>query len=171
MLVSISSCVCNRVHFVTTHLGRMKEWAACNLLDWVTCFPLHFTLAYTVYRESRTRQVVYIHVHYGVHGEIYIGIDSRSIDLSLCCIICSQIEMIRYKYLVTWTIGSPPCIYPKYHLDSTPLLENRPNERTMPRQSGCPCSWKIAGSGALKNPCCLDCTATFQACQKADEIF
>jgi len=72
----------------------MKAWAACNSLDWVTCFPLHFTLAYNVYRESRTRQVVYIHEHYGVLGEKYIGKDSRLIDLSLCCIICSQIIMI-----------------------------------------------------------------------------
>ena len=64
-------------------------------LEWVTCYPLHFTLVYIVYRESRTRQVVYIHVHYGVHGEMYIGIDSRLIDLSLCCMICSQIKKIR----------------------------------------------------------------------------
>ena len=42
----------------------MKAWDACNSLDWVTCFPLHFTLAYIVYRESQTRQVVYIHVHF-----------------------------------------------------------------------------------------------------------
>ena len=42
-----------------------------------------------------TRQVVYIHVHYGAHGEMYIGIDSRLFDLSLCCIICSQIKKIR----------------------------------------------------------------------------
>ena len=40
-------------------------------------------------------QVVYIYVHYGVHGEMYIGIDSHLIDLSLCCIICSQIKKIR----------------------------------------------------------------------------
>ena len=54
----------------------MKAWAAC--------YPLHFTIAYIVYRESRTRQVVKIHVHYGVHHEIYTGIDSRLINLSLC---------------------------------------------------------------------------------------
>ena len=78
-------------NFITTRLGLMKAWAACNSLDWVTCYPLHFTLAYIVYRESRTRQVVYIHVHYGIHGEMNIGIDSRLIDLSLC----SQIKKIR----------------------------------------------------------------------------
>jgi len=44
--------------------------------------PLHTC----VYRESRTSQVVYIHVHYNVYGLI---------DLSLCCIICSQIKKIR----------------------------------------------------------------------------
>ena len=82
-------------NFITTRLGRMKAWASCNSLDWVTCYPLHFTHAYIVYRESQTCQVVYIHVHYGVHGEIYIGLDSRLIDLSLCCIICSQIKKIR----------------------------------------------------------------------------
>jgi len=75
------------VKFRHYHFGRMKAWAACNSLDWVTCFPLHFTLAYIVYQESRTRQVVYI--HYGGHGEMYIGIDSSLIDLSICCIICS----------------------------------------------------------------------------------
>ena len=52
-------------------------------LEWVTCYPLHFTLVYIVYRESRTRQVVYMHAHYGVHGEMYYGIESRLIDLSL----------------------------------------------------------------------------------------
>ena len=36
---------------ITTRLGRMKAWAACNSQDWVTCYPLHFTLAYIVYRE------------------------------------------------------------------------------------------------------------------------
>ena len=77
------------VKFITTRMGRMKAWVACNSLDWVTCLPLHFTLPYIVYLESRTRQVVNIHVHYGVHGEMYIGIASRLIDLSLCCIICS----------------------------------------------------------------------------------
>ena len=79
----------NLSNFISTCLGRMKVW---NSLDWVTCYPLHFTLAYIVYQESRNRQFVYIHVHYGVHGEMYIGIDSRLIDLSLCFIICSQIK-------------------------------------------------------------------------------
>jgi len=54
----------------------MKAGAACNSLDWVTCFPLHFTLAYIVYLESWTRKVVYIHVNYGIHCEMYIGIES-----------------------------------------------------------------------------------------------
>ena len=72
----------------------MKAWAACNLLDLVTCYLLHFTLAYIVYRESQTRPVVNIHVHY-VHSEMYNGIDSRLIDLSLCCILCTQIKKIR----------------------------------------------------------------------------
>ena len=39
----------------------MKTWAVRNSLDWVTCYPLHFTLAYIVYWESLTHQVVYIH--------------------------------------------------------------------------------------------------------------
>ena len=96
-------------NFITTRLGRMKAY---NSLDWVTCYPLHFTLAYIVYRESQTHQVVYIHVHYGVHSEIYIGRDSRLIDLSLCCIIRSQIKKKgfwlpnqNYWYLVTGTIS------------------------------------------------------------------
>ena len=41
-------------NFMATRLGHMKTWAACNSLDWVTCLPLHFTLAYIVYRESQT---------------------------------------------------------------------------------------------------------------------
>ena len=57
-------------NFIPTRLGRMKTWAACNSLNWVTCLPLHFTLAYIVYRESRTRQVVYIHVHCGVDSRL-----------------------------------------------------------------------------------------------------
>ena len=36
-------------NYITTRLGHMKAWAAGNLLDWVTCFLLHFTLAYIVY--------------------------------------------------------------------------------------------------------------------------
>ena len=39
----------------------MKTWAVRNSLDWVTCYPLHFTLAYIVYWEWLTHQVVYIH--------------------------------------------------------------------------------------------------------------
>ena len=95
---SVNTCqlvYCLSINFITTRLGRMKAWAACNLLDWVTCYPLHFKRAYIVYRESQTRQVVYIHVHYGVHSEMYIAIDSCLIDLSLCCIICSQTKNIR----------------------------------------------------------------------------
>ena len=58
-------------NFITIRLGRMKTWAVRNSLDWVTCYPLHFTLVYIVYRESQTRQVVYIHVHYGVHWNVH----------------------------------------------------------------------------------------------------
>ena len=94
-------------NLITTHLGRMKAWAACNSLDWVTCYPLHFTLAYIVYRESRTCQVVYIHVHYGVHGEMYIGIDQN------------------YWYLVTRTSSSPPC-FPRGPLRQHPLAWESP---------------------------------------------
>ena len=66
-------------------------------------------------------------MHYGVHGEIYIGMDSRLIDLSLCCIICCQIKKNwlpnqNYWYLVSRTSGNPPCS-PR---DSTLWLENRP---------------------------------------------
>ena len=128
--------------FVKFHLymlmGRMKAWVACNSLDWVTCYPLHFTLVYIVYWESRIRQVVYIHVHYDVHGEIYIGIDSRLIDLSLCCIICSQIKKIRVlvakpELLISCHQNerqSTVCS-PTDHRNSTPCLENRPNELTI----------------------------------------
>ena len=119
-------------------MGRMKAWVACNSLDWVTCYPLHFTLVYIVYWESRIRQVVYIHVHYDVHGEIYIGIDSRLIDLSLCCIICSQIKKIRVlvakpELLISCHQNerqSTVCS-PTDHRNSTPCLENRPNELTI----------------------------------------
>ena len=149
--------------FITTRLSRMKAWAACNSLDWVTCYPLHFTLAYIVYRESRTRQVVYIHVHYGVHGEMYIGIDSRLIDLSLCCIICSQIKKIRVlvakpELLISchpneWQSSGPPRQHPVAW--ESPNLSGQfswswrwadfPLNTTT--DSGCPRSWKMAGSG------------------------
>ena len=123
------------VKFITTRLGRMKAWGTCNSLDWVTCYPLHYTFAYIVYRESRTLQVVYIHVHYGVHNLIYIGVDSRLIDLSLCCIICSQIKKDQGFGCQTRTtdILSPKqaavcCVFPR---DSTAWLENRPDEWTI----------------------------------------
>ena len=48
-------------NFITTRLGHMKAWVACNSLDWVKCFPLHFTLAYIEYRESRTRHTYCLH--------------------------------------------------------------------------------------------------------------
>jgi len=35
-------------NFITTRLDRMKALGV-KLLDWVTCFPFHFTLAYIVY--------------------------------------------------------------------------------------------------------------------------
>ena len=100
------------------------HWAVCQISS------LHI-----VYRESLTRKVVYIHVHYGVHCEMYIGIDSHLIDLSLCCIICSQkkkrlgfwLPNQNYWYLVTQTSGSPLC-FPADHSVSTPWLENRPNK-------------------------------------------
>ena len=79
-------------HWAVCQISSLHAWDACNLLDWVTCYPLHFILAYIVYQESLARQVVYIHAHYDIHGEMYIGIDSRLIDLSLCCSICSQLK-------------------------------------------------------------------------------
>ena len=140
-------------NFITTGLGRMKAWATCNSLDWVTCFPLHFTLVYIEYWESWTRQVVYKHVHYGAHGEMYIGIDSRLIDLSLCCFIGSQIKKIgfwlpnqNYWYLVTRTSGSPPSglrIAQMSGQFSWSLSDCPLNAAT---ESGYPRSWKIAGS-------------------------
>ena len=69
-------------NFITT---PMKAWAA----DWVTRFPLHFTLA-CIARITDPSSCLHTHVHNGVHGEMYIGIDSHLIVLSLCCIICSQ---------------------------------------------------------------------------------
>ena len=103
----------------------MKAWAACNSLDWVTCYPLHFTLAYIVYQESRTGQVVYIHVHYGVHSEMYIGIDSRLIVTLLHYLFSNKKRLgfwlpnQNYWYLVTRTSGSPSCFPPTDRRDST----------------------------------------------------
>ena len=48
-------------NFITTSLGHMKAWATCNSLDWVTCFPLHFTLAYIVYIWRTTDRSSYLH--------------------------------------------------------------------------------------------------------------
>ena len=86
-----------------------------------------------------------------------------------------------FKYLVTRMSGSPPCFSPADHCDSTPWLENRPNERQFSWSRGwadcplnaatescCPRSWKIAGvAGTLLNTRCVDCrrnniTTTFQ---------
>ena len=140
-------------NFITTRLGRMKAWAAYNSLDWVTCYLLHFTVAYIVYRESRTRQVVCVHVLYGVHGEMYIGIESQLIDLSLCCIICSQIKKIRVLVAKPELLISchpnerQSAVFPPAdHCDSTPAWESpkwadnlagrgvERNVRSMPRQ-------------------------------------
>ena len=123
-----------RWHWAVCQISSLHVWVARKL------GPLHFTLAYIVYRESRTRQVVYIHVHYGVHGEKYIGIDSCLIDLSLCCIICSQINTIRVLVskpeVQIMNILSPHRVVvrlcsPVDDRDSTPWLENRSNERTI----------------------------------------
>ena len=112
-----------RWHWKTCHISSQDAWAAWKhgstykSLDWVTCYPLHFTLACIVYGESRTLQVVYIHVHYGVHGEMNIGIN---------------IGLRRMRRQFSWS---------RYWADC-PL-----NAAT---ESGCPPSWKIAGSGLCK---------------------
>ena len=117
----------------------MKAQAACNSLKWITSTYLYSSPLHTcVHCESRTHQVVYIHVHYGVHGEMYMGIDSHLIDLPLCCIICSQIKKIRV--LVAKPDVQIAChpndrqsaaCSPADHCDSTPWLENRPKKQTI----------------------------------------
>ena len=78
-------------HWSVCQISSLHAWAVCDSLDRVTCYPLHFTLAYIVYRELPTCQVVYIHVHYDVHGEMYIVIDSRLI-LTLLHYLFSNIK-------------------------------------------------------------------------------
>ena len=129
--------------------------------------PLHFTLAYIVYRESRTRQVVDIHVHYGVHGEKYIGIYSCLIDLSLWCIICSQINTIRVLVskpeVQIMNILSPERVVvrrvlprgrPQQHPVAWESLKWANNlagwaDWRLNAESGCPRLRKIAGLGVL----------------------
>jgi len=67
-----------------------------------------------------------------------MGIDSRLIDLSLCCIICSQIKKIMvFVAKPDVQIACHPNkrqslhVSPKGYRDSTPWLENRRNERTI----------------------------------------
>ena len=92
----------------------MKAW-----LDWVTCFSLHFTLAYIVYRESRTHQVVYIYVHYGVHGEMYIGIDRILVAKPALLLSCQPNER-------------QSAVFPPQSTATAPRwLENSPNEGTI----------------------------------------
>ena len=69
---------------------------------------------------------------------MYIGIDSRLIDLSLGCIICSQIKKIRVlvakpELLISCHQNERQSIvlFPADHRDSTLWLENRQNERTI----------------------------------------
>ena len=73
-----------------------------------------------------------------IHGEMYIGIDSCLIDLSLCCIICSQIKKIRVlvakpELLISCHPGEQQsAMFPPQTKAPAPTwLENRPNERTI----------------------------------------
>ena len=81
-------------NFITTNLGRMLH-ATCQTGLHVILSTSHLRTLYIENHGPSDGQVVYIHVHYGVHGEMYISIDSHLIDLSLCCIIGSQIKKIR----------------------------------------------------------------------------
>ena len=155
----------NLSNFITTRLGSVKEWAACNSLDWVTWIHLHFTLAYIVNRRSQTRQAIYIHVQYGVHGEMYNGIDSRLIELSLSCIICNQIKNVFGCFTRCTNSLSPeqaavhrvfPCWPTRQHplaLVSPKWADNlvgRGVERMLMKNPGV--------GRTLKNLSCVDCT-------------
>ena len=67
-------------------MGRME----LARLDYMLSSPLH-TCVHCISRIMDSSSC-YIHVHYGVHCEMYICINIRLIDLSLRCIICSQIK-------------------------------------------------------------------------------
>ena len=88
----------------------------------------------TLYIKNHVKLFTYMYIM-DIHSEIYIGIDSHLIDLSLCCIICSQIKKDQGLGCQTRTtdILSPKqaavcCVFPR---DSTAWLENRPDEWTI----------------------------------------
>ena len=58
-------------------------------LEWVTCYPLHFTLVYIVYRESRIRQVVY-------HTYMYIMASTVkcTLELTVIWLICHLLHYL-----------------------------------------------------------------------------
>jgi len=127
-----------RWHWAVCQISSLHAWAAWKHGPHVIRKTgLHVILSTlhlrTLYIEnSRTRQVVYIHVHYGVHSEMYIGIDSRLIDLSLCCKKRLRFWLPNQNYLrTTLKSDSLLCFPPADHRDSIPWLENRPNERTI----------------------------------------
>ena len=146
-------------NFITTRLGRMKAWATCYSLDWVTCYHLHFTLAYIVYRESRTRQVVYIkctcalwrprwNIHwYGQSFDWFVTLlhyllsnKKKLVAKPELLISCHPNErqpavLPPRQHPMTW---ESPQMSGQFNWSDCPL-----NDAT---ESGCPRSWKIEGS-------------------------
>ena len=101
-----------------------------------------------------------IHVHYGVHSEMYIGIDSHLIDLSLCCIICSQIKNIKVLFAKPELMISPADTATAPH--GLRIAQMSRQFSWPQRWADCPRSWKIGGSGGLcKNPRYVDCSCVF----------
>mgnify|MGYP007091759246 CR=1 FL=1 len=77
-------------NFITTHLGHMKAWATCNSLDWVILSTSHLR---TLYIETTDPFSCFTYMYIIMASTVKCTlVDSRLIDLSLCCIICSQIN-------------------------------------------------------------------------------
>ena len=135
-------------NFITTHLGRMKAWAACNSLDYMLSSPLH-TCVHCISRIMDPSSCLHTkctctlwrprgNIHW--YRQLFDWFDT----------------LLHYLFSIKnrlgfwspnqnyWCLVSPPCFFPADHRDSTLWFENRPNERT---ESGCPRSWKIAGLG------------------------
>ena len=102
MLASISKCVFSMILKYRTlySMSKMSSNPEKLLMNDMSICPLSHLLCNgeIIARGSNCVHNVLqfiLHVHYAVHGEMNIGIDSRLNNLSLCCIICSEIKKIR----------------------------------------------------------------------------
>ena len=116
-----------RWHWAVCQVSSLHAWAACNSLDWVTCYPLHFTLAY-IENHGPVKLFTYMYI---ITSTVWLICHFVALFVLKLKRLGFWLPKQNYWYLVTRTSGSPPCFPPADHRNSTPWLENGQNEWTI----------------------------------------